>query len=309
MAHPRTAALVRRLWLGGCAVLLGTAASAQDGATPGWLERVHASAAVEAGYTENISRTSHEPTRKDAATAEVVVDGAIPWQLAPGLQLTGTLEATGWWVDKYELANHVTGTARLALRKKFGLGPLAWVLEGSAGGGYKAARYGGDEGCSTEAGLSLSKRVLTTLQFSGSLDWTEHNAKSATFDTNQLSFTFDAQWDFAERWTLSGSAGWLQGDIVANAAWPVWAQALSGGFGPAIQNYYGSRPWEVTHIYGPNWVSYNVEADVDLWSLALAYSWNDRTALELGYHSAYVVNEVNVAYPTNSWTLRLSHRF
>jgi hypothetical protein len=65
----------------------------------------------------------------------------------------------------------------------------------------------------------------------------------------------------------------------------------------------------VTELYGPGWVSYNVEADVDLWSLAANYSATQRTTVELRYRSAFVVNRIGVRYPTDAWSLALSHRF
>ena len=76
-----------------------------------------------------------------------------------------------------------------------------------------------------------------------------------------------------------------------------------------VAGYYNSRPWSVTDIYGPAWVSYNVEADVDLWSLAASYALSDRTTAELRHSSAFVVNKIGVRYPTDSWGLSVVHRF
>jgi hypothetical protein len=195
------------------------------------------------------------------------------------------------------------------VQRKFGLGPQAWVLQASGSAAYKSARLAADRGWTLDAGLQLAKRVLPSLRLAGSARWLEHDAASATFDLNQHSFALEAQWDIDERWTLSGSATRLTGDIVANAAWSVWAQAISGGFGPTVFNYYTARPWSVTNLYGDKWVSYNVEADVDLWSVALAYAWSEQTTLELRKSAAYVVNHIGIAYPTSTWSLGLSHRF
>jgi hypothetical protein len=295
------------------AVLAGLAAtgvSAQESSGAGaWLESLHLTATGTAAWVENLSRTSYEPTRKDAATYDFSLSGTMPRQLASSVLLVGSGELDAHFVPDYTLTNHLAFTGRVSLQKKFGLGPQAWVLQGSLGGGYKAARFDGDRGFSTEAGIQLSKRILTNLRVAASGRWVEHNAKSEDFDLDQHSFGLEAQWDIDEHWTLSGSASRLKGDIVANAAWSVWAQALAGAFGPTVSNYYTSRPWSVTNLYGPRWVSYNVEADVDLWSVSLAYAWTDRTSLELRKSAAYVVNRVGVAYPTNSWALSLTHRF
>ena len=285
-------------------------AQAQESSGPGaWIESLHLSASGTASWVENLSRTSYEPTRKDAATYDFTLSGSLPRQLAPSVLLVGSGELSSLLVGDYSLDNHFAATGRIALQKKFGLGPQAWVLQGSVGGGYKAARLDADRGWTTEAGVQLAKRVLPNLRLAASGRWLEHNAASATFDLNQHSFGLEAQWDIDEHWTLSGSATRLKGDIVASAAWFVWQQAITGGFGPTVFNYYTSRPWSVTNLYGDGWVSYNVAADVDLRSLSLAYAVSYHTSLELRKSAAYVVNRIGVAYPTTSWALSLAHRF
>ena len=308
MAFSPTPALNRRAWLALLTGLLAPAAQAQATDTT-WIDSFHLTTSAEVARVENISRTSAEPTRKDATTVAVDVAGSIPRQLAPSVVLVGSGDLASLFVHDYELTNHVTATGRLALQKKFGLGPQAWVLQASASGGYKAARLDDDQGFTTEAGFQLAKRVLTNLRLAASARWLEHDAKSAVFDLNQFTYGLDAQWDINERWTLSGNASWLQGDIVANAAPAVWAQMLAGDFGPAIFNYYTSRPSGTTDLYGEGWVSYNVEADVDLWSVTLTYAWTDQLSLDLRYNAAYVVNKVGVAYPSSAWALKANYRF
>lgn len=290
------------------AALLAPAAPAQATGV-NWADYVHLTTSAEVARVENISRTSFEPTRKDATTFAVDVGGSLPRQLAPSVLFVGSGDLSSLFVNDYQLNNHVTATGRLALQKKFGLGPQAWVLQATASGGYKAARLDDDQGFTSEAGLQLAKRVLPNLRFNGSIRWLEHDAKSAVFDLNQFTYGLDAQWDINEHWTLAGSASWLQGDLVANAAPAVWAQMLAGNFGPAIFNSYTSRPWSVTDLYGPGWVSYNVEGDVDLWSLTLTYSWTDHLSVDLRYNAAFVVNQVGVTYPTSAWALKLGYRF
>jgi hypothetical protein len=310
MAHAPTPVLNRLRSLVVLAGLVASLASAQESTGSGaWLESLHLSATGTASWVENISRTSYEPTRKDAATYEFNLSSSIPRQLAPSVLLVGSAELSSFFVDQFSLDDNTTGTARVSLQRKFGLGPQAWILQGSVGGGYKAARLDDDRGFSTEASIQLSKRILPNLRVAAIGRWLDHNAKSEVFDLDQQSLSLEAQWDINQHWTLSGSATRLQGDIVANAAWSVWSQMLAGAFGPTTYNYYTSRPWSVTNLYGPGWVSYNVEGDVDLWSVALAYAWTDRTSIELRKGAAYVVNRAGVAYPTSTIGLSLSHRF
>ena len=289
--------------------LVALTASAQEKDASGWMENLHLTASGTASWVNNISRTSNTATRKDAATYEFSLSSSQPRQLAPNLLLLASGEISSLTVSEYHLTDNLKAGGRLALQRKFGLGPLAPVLQVSAGATYKAARFEGDQGWTTEAGAQLAQRVLPNLRLAAGAQWLEHGAQSQDFDLNQHSYFVEATWDINAHWSLSGQASRLQGDIVANAAWAVWAKAIGGVFGPTVKDYYTARPWSVTNLYGPGWVSYNVEADVDLWSVSLAYAVSDHTSLELRKSAAYVINQIGVRYPTDAWGLSLTHRF
>lgn len=291
------------------ASLLGLTVRGEEGSAPGWVENLHLTASGTASWVNNHSRTSYEPTRKDASTYELSLSGSKPRQLAPDWLFVGRGEISSLTVSEYDLADNLKAGGRLSLQRKFGLGPLAPVLQFNADTTYKSARFAGDRGWTTEAGVQLAKRVLPNLRLAAGAQWLEHAARSQDFDLNQHTWSLEATWDIDEHWTLSGSASRLEGDIVANAAWSVWAQAIYGAYGPVVRNYYTSRPWSVTNIYGPGWVTYNVGADVDLWSVTLAYAVSGHTSVELRHSGAYVVNDIGIAYPTDSWSLSVSHRF
>jgi hypothetical protein len=295
-------------------ILLGALLTGQlcaQGRAPaaGWLDNLSVTAAGTASWVENISRTSAEPNRKDAETYELSLGASRHQQLAPNWLLHAGADAVLFTVPDYDLANHFKVGPRIGLQRKLGLGPLAPVLQLDTALTYKSARLAADRGWTTEASLRLAKRFAPNFKAGLSSLWVEHAARSAVFDLAQHSLSLDATWDVSEKWSLSGSVGRLSGDIVANAAWPVWAQAITGGFGPEIFNYYTSRPWTVTDLYGPGWVSYSVEADVDLWSLAVNWAISEHTTAELRHNSAFVVNKIGIRYPTDSWGLSLVHRF
>lgn len=306
MARPSTAALIR--FTGLAVLLLAPALRAQE--TGGnWLENLHLSATGSASWINNLSRTSYEPTRKDADTYELTLSANHARQLAPNLLLLAGADAGSLVVPDFKLADATRFAGRLTVQTKFGLGAQATVLQAGLGANYKLARLDADRGTGTEFSVGVSKRLLPNLRVAANAQWLEHNARHAAFDLNQHSYSVEAQWDIDDHWTLIASGGRLSGDIVANAAWPVWAQAISGGFGPAVFNYYTVRPWEVSNLYGPGWVSYNVEADVDLWSLGVSYAFSDRTGVEVRHSGAYVTNKIGITYPTNTWTLGFTHRF
>lgn len=293
-------------------LLTGVRAQAQ---TPGraeaapWLENLSVTASTATTWTENISRTSFAPTRKNAETYDLDLTASLHRQLAPAWLLTLGLDADYLSEPAYDLNSRLQAGPNVALQRKFGLGPLAPVLQFNAGYTYKAIRVEADRGWTAEAGVRLAKRLLPELKVAATAQWLEHYANSSTFDIQQRTLGAEATWDITDRWRLTGTASWLQGRIVANAAPYVYAQALAGGFGPAIQSYYSSIPFETTNAYGPGWIAYNLQARAELWSLALAYSLTDRLSLELRTDHAYVINHVDVRYPTKSWGLGLSYRF
>lgn len=294
----------------GLVLLLAGPGPARDRAPiAGWPGNLTVTAAGTVNRVDNLSRTSSAPNRKDAATYELSLTATRHQQLAPDWLLHAGVDATLFRVPDYELTNHFKTGPRLVLQRKFGLGPLAPVLQFDTAFTYKSARLAADRGWTAETSLRLAKRFTPAFKAGISGLWLKHNARSAIFDLAQHSFSVDATWDINEQWSLSGRAGRLSGYLVANAAPSVWSQALSGGLGPVVATYYNSRPWGVTQLYGPGWVSYNVEAEVDLWSLAATYAISDRTTAEIRYSSAFVVNKIGIRYPTDSWGLSVVHRF
>lgn len=297
---------LRVLWVAG---FFAVSSSAQDRSAPAWIDRLHLVASGSVSLVDNISRTSAPATRRDATTYEFGLNSTQSRQLARNLLAVVQAEAAALHVPDYDLTNHMRLGGRMTVQTKFGLGAQATVLQLNAGLTYKSARFASDRGWTSEVNLQLSKRVLPNLRFAASAGLLEHAARSAVFDLNQHSFSAEVHWDINDRWSLAGKASRLDGDIVANASSTTWARAIMGGFGQPVRDYYSARPWAVTQLYGPDWVSYNVEADVDLWSVSLAYAFTDRTSVELRKAGAYVVNRVGVTYPTDSWGLTLSHRF
>ncbi|MBL9215124.1 MAG: hypothetical protein JNG83_06580 [Opitutaceae bacterium] len=291
------------------ACLLGPRLLARDAAPPSWLAGVQFHGAAAATWVDNISRTSHEPTRKDAATYELSLGAVRPRQLAPDWLLQLGADAEIFQEPDFDRNNFFRAGGRAELRRKFGLGPLAPSVRLEAGGRYLGARLPSARGWTAEAGFSVAKRLTPALRAEGRARWLEHFADGATFDVRQRSLGLEVAWDVTDRWSLAGSVTRLEGDIVANAAPAIWAQALSGALGPVVAGYYNTVAWEVTDLYGPGWVSYNVAADVDLWSLTLAYAATPRLTVELRAAGAYVINRIDVRYPTDSAGLGVRYRF
>lgn len=288
---------------------LPVALPAQSSEAASWAGNLHATASSTASWIENVSRTSNPATRKDAAVYEVSVALAQPRQLAAAWLLQTSLEAAYLYEPAFSLNDRTTLGPRASLQYKFGLGPYAPVLQLSAVLTYQDARFSGNSGWTTGTSLRLAKRLTPTLRAAVFGEWREHQARSWVFDTQQHTLGLEAFWSFASRWQLTAHLSRLEGDLVVNAAPHIWAQAIGGGLGATVQNYYRTIPQDTTQLYGPRWVSYNVAAHADLWWLALAHRFNPATSLELRSGDARVVNRIDITYPSRHWSLSLTHQF
>lgn len=262
-----------------------------------------------ATYAENISRTSYEPTAQDAAV--FTVDGAYlhAKQLAPNWTLIGAVEASAEHVGRFSALNRAAAGARASVRHKFGLGPMVPVLE--AGVALTAVRFdeSGRSGWREEGFASLSQRVTESWRVVATANWESFTAARAPFDTHARRLGLETYYDVTDTWQFAAGVSRLHGQLVANAAWSVWGQAIGGALGPTVQQYYTSIPWEVSNTFGSGWVAYRVECRADFWWTQIAARLSDRTSLPLRYESVKVINRIGVRYDSAFWSLGVLHRF
>lgn len=260
-------------------------------------------------WTQNISRTSFEPTAKDASSFAVDVSVVEARQLAANWTLIVGLEAGAERVPSFTALDRVSAGGTLTLRRKFGLGPLAPVVDASVALTRVDQRESGRDGWREEGQLRIAKRFTETLRAGIFTRWQSFSARGAPYDTHERRLGADFTWDFAEKWSLAGGGSRLRGQVTANAAGSVWWAALSGALGPTIYEYYEEVPWAVTNTFGPGWVAYRVDCSADfLWG-ELSWLWTEQTRAVLRHETARVVNQVNVRYDTEIWTFGLVHRF
>lgn len=270
---------------------------------------VELTAAATIARTENISRTSHEPTRKSATTYEASVAAAGQRQLAPDWFGQASLEAQTWLEPAFDRNNVSRVGPRVSLRRKFGLGPLAPALSVDAAYVYRAARLGSARGGTFETRARWSQRFEPGVRLEGNLRWLRQEGRTRTFDLEQRQVGLDVTWDFAERWRLAAGGGYLDGRVVTNAAPAVFAQTLAGASGAQVARYYATVPQEVTELYGPGWISYTPEATARSFAASLSHTLNERTALDVRASTARVTNAVGVRYPTRSLSIGVVHSF
>lgn len=258
---------------------------------------------------ENISRTSNLPEQRDADLLEASLSATQSRQLSRDWFAWLAAEASTHHERGFSLTDRTRLGVRAGARRKFGLGPQALTLDVDAAYAYQLARYDGDRGWRIETNARLSKRLGDNLRLGLSGGWRQTYARHAAFDLRQREAAVDVAWDFADGWQLTAGAGRFRGDITANASGPTYASALAGAFGPAVQAYYSVIPFEQNNLYGPNWISYRVQARGDPRWLGLSYALTESTSLTARFWTIEVINRVDVSYETDFWSLSLAHRF
>jgi hypothetical protein len=267
--------------------------------------------ALEARWTrvENLSRTSHPATIKDGSLYAATVTARNRRQLTADWQAAGELSAGYETVPDFGGLDAVRVAAGGELRRKFGLGPFAPVLDLRAGGGHAGFDERGRTGWQLDGGIRLGKRLNPAWQVSAGIDWTRFDAREAPFDVSHHRTWLEANWDVTRRWRLAAGVSRLDGQLTANASGAVWASALAGGFGPRIAAYYNSTPWRVSETFGARWVAYRIDARADAWFLGADLTLGDRISVPLRYERIEVVNRVDVRYVAEIWSLGIVHRF
>lgn len=284
-------------------ILCAALAAAPAGAAPA----LRATATY--GLADNISRTSDPAAARDTTTLDLTAAATFNRQLSRDWFAWAAAEAASFADFDFELTNRAQLGPRTGLRRKFGLGPQALMLDLNAGLSRRFARHEGSGGWVADAGARLSKRLGDTVRFGLTGEWQQVYARHSTFDTRHTQAGFDAAWEIADRWQLAAGLDRLWGDVVANATGPTYAKALAGGFGPSVQAYYSAISFETNQLYGRNWVSYRVHAhSVAAW-LSLSYVLDDRTSLAARVWRIEVVNQVGIRYDTEIWSLTLARRF
>ena len=263
-----------------------------------------------ATWAENLSRTSHLPTRKSARLFAAGATFAGSHQLTSDWLLVTGGELSIQHVPRYDGLDRFGGGVSLNLRRKFGLGPYAPVLQLEASLRGESARESGRSGWQPAAGVRLSRRFTDLWRASGGAGWTHFIAEREPFDVQSRRVFLETSLDLTARWQVSLGAARQRGEFTANAAGAVWAQAIGGGLGPVIFNHYNTLTWEVTNTFGPGWVAYRIrDSRADQWWLELAPALTDRTTLVMRYEAVRVINAIGIRYDSTFWTLRLAHRF
>ena len=265
---------------------------------------------VTSNWTDNISRTSHLPTKKSGQYYLVRGNMDYMRQLDRDWMLLGIGEITGQVVPDFTALNNLTARGQMLLRRKFGLGAMAPVVELHAALSLAEFSESGRSGWQYEGGGRVAKRFTSSLSFNTGADLSEFFAHHPVFDVSTRRVYLEGNWDITNRWRLNLGGSRIWGEFVANAAPNIWPLAIGGQLGPEIFAHYNTLAWEVSDTFGPGWVAYrNRDSEANMWWVELCPAISAQTSLTLRYEFVRAANAIGIEYDSNTWTLGLNHQF
>ncbi|HET7536598.1 MAG TPA: hypothetical protein VFJ90_09105 [Candidatus Didemnitutus sp.] len=272
-------------------------------------QTIDSTATGRATFADNLSRSTGATEQKDG----MVYDGSASaqWHRQVARNLTFAADGTvgGEWVPKFGGLDNFQFGGQLALTYKFGLGPLAPVLRVDANATRYDFREDGRSGWETTVNATLSKRLTETWRVSLTGQWLDYAAQSHPFDVRNHRFGIDTSWDITEVWRFSAGYNRLSGQLTANADGDAWEDWENGGLGPRVADYYNSVPSAPSTAFGNDWIAYRIDCDADIWWLELSFAVGANTSIPLRYESVHVVNQVDISYDSQFWSLSIVHRF
>jgi hypothetical protein len=180
---------------------------------------------AQAGLTtsDNLSRTSYRPYRQTGETYIASVSLLQSLQLTGDWLLVASADVGEELVPKFTALDTTKAGLHLLLRHKFGLGPLAPVLDLSTSQTINSVRESGRSGWNSEADVTLRKRLTETLRVTASGGWAEYYASHHPFDVRDHHGSVEVAWDFTDSLQLTAGAKRLWGRS------PPMRNGMSGG--------------------------------------------------------------------------------
>ena len=292
-------------WLMGLTIALGSVANSASSAAI-------FNAGVTYSYDDNLSNGQLAGDIKGDHLLDLELSGGRYYQLAPslGLIISAKLKATHY--DSYGDLNSTSLGASASLRKKFGLGPMAPMVNASIDISHLDVQHDPRDRWIYKAGLGIRKRLNPRLDLSVNYEHLEtapdHGGEDIPFLVNNFGIdgdVFDIRRDsltaalvfsVTERLSAYGSYSRQQGTIVASTLPD-----------PALVSIYDKAMFDP--VFGPGVVAYAIEADTDIFGAGLSWALNNHSSLNLGYERRDSEGDLNFTYANNILRASLLYAF
>ncbi len=254
-----------------------------------------------ASHDDNLGRATRPADKRDDTAVRLAVSAEDARVLRRDWLLSGGLAARGeHWVE-FERFDTADFEARLALRRRFGLGPTAPALRLAFAGGPRVARVDDRSGWTGLATLEFTHRPWTFLRYTFAAEGERIDTRDTFYDITARTFSGELAFFPSDRWTISTGVASRFGNVLAFSSPPPTWRFLSP--------YLSTVPLRrATDFFDVPLNAYNVEAATVEGSISVSYALNDSTRLSLGFAYADTRRD-GLRYLNRTFTAGLARRF
>lgn len=232
-------------------------------------------------WEDNLTRAAREADRRSGIALAPAVTVGQYLQLADPLTLQVVGDVRGSVYPDFEGLSHVEPTVTVALRHKFGLGPLApWARPFATAG----ARIHGDDvrdGVLLAAGLEAGKRLSERIAVQGGYRYESVDARDDVFNSDAHTLSVRGTVGLTPALELTVGYGLRWGDLVIHRSPPS-----------------GPPHTRLVDTFDEPLVASRIDATTHLFSAALSYTLTPQSALTVGYEHHISIGPI-FDYPNN----------
>ena len=259
------------------------------------------STSASATWEENITRCPDNDAAQNAMLYDVTGEARWRNQVSRDVSLHFGANAGIESCPRYDGLSRILVGGQFALQRKVGLGPLAPVFRADLS--YTGSRYRETERNGTRllAGFSWSKRWNESWQTVLAAEYMTNHGRARVHDYSNRGLSFEARYDFAERWQFAAGLKRQWGEQVTYA----WL----GGSGADFP--YAYEIWKNTAdspTFGNNWSVYTIDAHADTLWISISPALNGDRSLPLRYEQTSVVGH-GESYKVRMISLSFVQRF
>lgn len=254
-----------------------------------------------AHHDDNLGRATRPADKRGDTAVRLGVSAENARVLGRDWLLSGGLASRGEHWLEFERFDTADFEARLALRRRFGLGPTAPALRLALAGGPRVARDDDRSGWTGLASLEFTHRPWTFLRYSFAAEGERIDTRDTFYDITGRTFSGELAFFPSDRWTLSTGVASRFGNVLAFSSPPPTWRFLSP--------YLSAVPLRRgTDFFDVPLNAYNLEASTAEGSVSVSYALDDATRLTLGFAYADTRRD-GLRYLNRTVTAGVARRF